>query len=117
MVTEPRARRGDLPLSSRFAACGAYDRERADAVMRFRQWRAPVAAGPILTCGVSADPQKWHAFYAKRVHLAPKRSNGIWERLALCWFGTAVTNTRTCWPAAAARCLAPATRNCRCLRC
>jgi 3-hydroxyacyl-[acyl-carrier protein] dehydratase/trans-2-decenoyl-[acyl-carrier protein] isomerase len=31
----------------------------------------------IPTCGVSANPGKWHTFFAKRVHLAPKRSNGI----------------------------------------
>jgi 3-hydroxyacyl-[acyl-carrier protein] dehydratase/trans-2-decenoyl-[acyl-carrier protein] isomerase len=31
----------------------------------------------ILTCGVRANPRKWRAFYPKRVHSAPKRSNGI----------------------------------------
>jgi 3-hydroxyacyl-[acyl-carrier protein] dehydratase/trans-2-decenoyl-[acyl-carrier protein] isomerase len=31
----------------------------------------------ILTCGARVNARKWHAFDLKRVHLAPKRSNGI----------------------------------------
>ena len=45
--------------------------------------------------------------------------DAMWQMVGfyLGWIGAAVMNTRTCWPAAVARCSARATRNCRCRRC
>src|SRR6202020_3352869 len=61
--------------------------------------RLPRGASP--PCGIPANPRKWRAFDAKRVHFIPNAPSGSQERLALCSIGAAVTNMRICWRALA----------------